>query len=88
VSNAVKQTPNSLGYVELIFAVQKHLAYGRVRNPSVNFVKAELASVTAAASDSAKTMPDDPWDPVQLAAQAWCSEARAARNSSVKSSAG
>jgi phosphate transport system substrate-binding protein len=59
VSNAVKQTPNSLGYVELLFAEQKHLTYGRVQNPSGNFVKAELASVTAAASDAAKSMPDD-----------------------------
>lgn len=59
VSNEIKQTPNSLGYVELIFVVQKHLAYGRVQNPSGNFVKAELSSVTAAASDAARSMPDD-----------------------------
>ena len=59
VANAVKQTANALGYVELIFAVQKHLTYGRVRNPSGNFVKADLASVTAAASDAVKGMPDD-----------------------------
>lgn len=59
VANAVKQTANALGYVELIFAVKKHLTYGRVRNPSGNFVKADLASVTAAASDAAKAMPDD-----------------------------
>ena len=59
VSDAVKQTTNSLGYVELQFAVQKHLAYGRVRNPSGNFVKADLASVTAGATDAAKSMPDD-----------------------------
>lgn len=59
VSNAVKQTANALGYVELIFAVQKHIGYGRVRNPAGNFVKADLANVTAAASDAAKAMPDD-----------------------------
>ncbi len=59
VSDIVKQTANSLGYVELQFAVQKHLTYGRVRNPYGNFVKADLASVTAAATDAAITMPDD-----------------------------
>lgn len=35
------------------------MAHGRVRNPSGNFVKADLASVTAAATDAAKAMPDD-----------------------------
>lgn len=59
VSNIVKQTANSIGYVELIFAVRQHLGYGRVQNPSGNFVKAELSSVTAAASDAAKAMPED-----------------------------
>lgn len=59
VSDAVKQTPNSLGYVELIFAVQKHLICGRVRNSSGKFIQADVANVTAAASDAAKTMPDD-----------------------------
>lgn len=59
VSDAVKQTTDSLGYVELQFAVQKHLAYGRVRNPFGNFVKADLGSVTAAATDAANAIPDD-----------------------------
>lgn len=59
VSSLVKQTPNSIGYVELLFAVQKHLNYGRVQNASGKFAKAELSSVTAAAADTAKSMPDD-----------------------------
>ena len=29
VSGLVKQTPNSIGYVELIYAVQNKMAYGR-----------------------------------------------------------
>jgi phosphate transport system substrate-binding protein len=57
VSGLVKQTPNAIGYVELIYAVNNHMAYGRVRNSSGSFIKADLASVTAAASGA--TMPDD-----------------------------
>src|SRR5438552_4611180 len=59
VAGLVKQTPNSLGYVELIYAVQNNMAYGRVKNSSGNFVKADLAGVTAAAAGAAKEMPDD-----------------------------
>jgi phosphate transport system substrate-binding protein len=59
VSGLIKQTPYSLGYVELIYAVQNKLPYGKVRNSSGSFVKADLASVTAAASGAAQNMPDD-----------------------------
>jgi phosphate transport system substrate-binding protein len=59
VSGLIKQTPNSLGYVELIYAVQNNMPYGKVRNSSGTFIKADLASVTAAAAAAAKTMPDD-----------------------------
>jgi len=59
VAGLVKQTPNSIGYVELIYAIQNKMPYGQVRNSSGNFVKAELASVTAAAAAAAKEMPDD-----------------------------
>ncbi|MBI4460032.1 MAG: phosphate ABC transporter substrate-binding protein PstS [Acidobacteria bacterium] len=59
VSGLVKQTPNSIGYVELIYAVQNKLPYGSVRNSSGNFVKANLESVTAAAAAFADKMPED-----------------------------
>jgi phosphate transport system substrate-binding protein len=59
VSGQIKQIPYSIGYVELIYAVQNNLQYGRVRNSSGNFVKADLASVTAAAAAASKDMPDD-----------------------------
>ena len=58
VSGQVQQTPNSLGYVELIYAVQNKIAYGKVRNPAGEFVQASLAGVTAAAASS-KEMADD-----------------------------
>jgi phosphate transport system substrate-binding protein len=58
VSGLVKQTPNSIGYVELVYAVQNNIAYGKVQNAAGKFIKADLASVTAAAASS-KDMPDD-----------------------------
>ena len=58
VSGQVQQTPNSIGYVELIFAVQNKMKTGKVKNMAGNFVEASLAGVTAAAASS-KEMPDD-----------------------------
>jgi phosphate transport system substrate-binding protein len=59
VSGLVKQTPNSIGYVELIYAVQNKMSYGKVQNADGKFIKADLASVSAAAAAAAKSMPDD-----------------------------
>jgi phosphate transport system substrate-binding protein len=59
VSGQIKQTPNSIGYVELIYAVQNKMSYGKVKNSAGEFVQADLASVTAAAEKASKTMPDD-----------------------------
>lgn len=59
VTGLIKQTPNSIGYVELIYAVQNSIPYGTVKNSSGAFVKADLVSVTAAAAGAAKSMPDD-----------------------------
>src|SRR3984957_2587687 len=59
VSGLVKQTPGSIGYLELIYAVQNQIPYGKVQNAAGKFVKADLAGVTAAAAAAAKSMPDD-----------------------------
>ncbi len=59
VAGLVKQTPNAFGYVELIYAIQNNMPYGRVKNSSGAFIKADLAGVTAAAAGAAKNMPDD-----------------------------
>jgi phosphate transport system substrate-binding protein len=59
VAGLVKQTPNALGYVELIYAIQNKMPYGKVKNSSGQFIKADLAGVTAAAAATAKSMPDD-----------------------------
>jgi len=59
VSGLVKQQPGGIGYVELIYAIQNKMPYGKVRNSAGVFVKADLESVTAAAAGAAKSMPDD-----------------------------
>src|SRR5271154_724447 len=59
VSGLLKQTPNAIGYIELVYAVQNNIAYGRVQNAAGKFVKADLAGVTAAAAGAAKDIPDD-----------------------------
>ena len=59
VAGFVRQTPYSIGYVELVYAVQTKMAYGQVQNSTGKFIKADLASVTAAATSAANTMPAD-----------------------------
>jgi phosphate transport system substrate-binding protein len=59
VTGLIKQTPNAVGYVELIYAAQNNITYGSVKNAAGNFVKADLAGVSAAAASSVKTMPED-----------------------------
>lgn len=59
VTGQIKNAPNSIGYVELIYAISNKVPYGTVKNASGEFVKADLDSVSAAASSAAKTIPDD-----------------------------
>ena len=59
ISEMIARTPDSLGYVELSYALQKHLAYGRVRNSSGNFINADLASVGAAGAEAGMGGSDD-----------------------------
>jgi phosphate transport system substrate-binding protein len=58
VAGLIRQLSGSIGYVELIYAVQNKIPYGTIRNSSGAFVKASLESVTAAAA-SAPKMPAD-----------------------------
>ncbi len=59
VAGTVKQTPNSIGYVELIYAKQNNISSGVVQNQAGKFVEASIDSVTAAAAAAAKRMPRD-----------------------------
>ncbi|HWX16904.1 MAG TPA: phosphate ABC transporter substrate-binding protein PstS [Chthoniobacterales bacterium] len=57
VSGQVKQTPGSLGYVELIYAIQNKMPYADLKNAAGEFVKPTLDSVTAALATA--NIPDD-----------------------------
>lgn len=59
VAGQIKQTPNSIGYIELIYAIQNKMAYGNVKNAAGKFVKPSTASVSAAAAGALKEMPED-----------------------------
>jgi len=59
VAGLVQQVPGSIGYVELIYALQNKIAYGSVQNLAGEFVRATVASVTAAAAGAAAKMPAD-----------------------------
>ena len=58
VAGMIRQMQGSIGYIELIYAVQNKITYGIVKNAAGEFVKASLDSVTAAAA-SVKSMPAD-----------------------------
>ncbi|MFZ0732534.1 MAG: phosphate ABC transporter substrate-binding protein PstS [Candidatus Sulfotelmatobacter sp.] len=58
VSGMIRQLSGSIGYVELIYALQNNIPYGSVRNSAGVFVKASLESVTAAAASAPKMPPD------------------------------
>ena len=59
VAGLVKQTPNSIGYVELIYAANNKMASGSVKNAAGTFVTASTDSVSEAAAGAAKSMPAD-----------------------------
>ena len=59
VAGLVKQSPGSIGYVELIYALQNKIPFGAVKNIAGEYVKASLDSVTAAAAATEGKMPAD-----------------------------
>lgn len=58
VASAVRQTPNSIGYVEFIYAVQHEFNFAAVRNPAGRFIRADISSVTAAVQDAGDSLHD------------------------------
>jgi phosphate transport system substrate-binding protein len=56
VAGLVKQTPGSIGYVELIYAMQNGMPYGTVQNKKGKFIKPSLPATSAAANIA---LPDD-----------------------------
>jgi len=59
VSGEVKQNPNSIGYVELIYALQNKLGVSLIKNKAGNFVEPKIETVTAAAAAVADTIAPD-----------------------------
>ena len=59
VAGLVTQSPGSIGYVELIYAIQNNISYGSVQNTAGEFMRATQESVTAAAAGAAAKMPAD-----------------------------
>ena len=58
VAGLVRQLPGSIGYVELIYALQNKISFGSVKNAAGNWEKASIAGVTEAAA-SVKQIPAD-----------------------------
>ncbi len=52
VASTVSRTPGAIGYVELIYAIQNHIAYGVMQNAAGRYIEASLASTTAAAGSA------------------------------------
>ena len=59
VAALVTQSPGSIGYVELIYALQNKISYGSVQNMAGEYLRASVQSVTAAAAAAAAKMPPD-----------------------------
>lgn len=57
VAGMVRQMDGAIGYIELIYAEQNKIQYGSVKNAAGQFIKASLASTTAAAAGI--KMPED-----------------------------
>ncbi len=59
VAGILQQQPNSIGYVELAYAVQNQMAYAFIQNREGNFVEPTVDSITAASDAYAAEMPED-----------------------------
>lgn len=59
VSGQVKQTPGSIGYVELAYAKQNKLPVAAIRNTAGKFVLPSVETITAAAAAAAEKLPEN-----------------------------
>ena len=59
VAGLVRQSPASIGYVELVYALQNKIGYGAVQNQAGEFINPDIKSVTAAAAGAMSSMPKD-----------------------------
>ncbi len=59
VTNQVKQTPGSIAYVELAYALENKLPVASLKNKAGKFIEPSLEAITAAADGVAAKIPDD-----------------------------
>ncbi len=59
VTGQVKQTPNTIGYVELAYAVKNKMPVGLIKNKAGNYVVPNFETVTNAAAETIDETPDD-----------------------------
>ena len=68
VANSINTTPNSIGYVELAYAITTGMKHASVQNKAGNFIQGSLDSTKAAVAAAAPSLPagDQPWSDVTL----------------------
>lgn len=68
VANAIKGTPNTIGYIELAYALTTKMPYAFLQNKAGNFIEPSLDSTKAAVTASATQLPkgDGSWTSVSL----------------------
>lgn len=59
VTGQIKNTPGSIGYIELTYALAEKMPFAQIKNSAGNFVTADMKSVSEAAAGAMKDMPDD-----------------------------
>ena len=59
VTGQIKQTPNTIGYVELAYAVKNKMPVGEIKNKAGKYILPNFATVTNAAAESINETPDD-----------------------------
>ena len=52
VAAAVQATPNSIGYVELVYAIQHQLSFGAVRNHAGEYIRASIHTLEETAKEA------------------------------------
>ena len=68
VASAIKGTPNTIGYIELSYALTTNTPFAFIQNKEGNFVEPSLASTNAAVQSYVATLPkgDGVWTDVTL----------------------
>jgi phosphate transport system substrate-binding protein len=68
VANAIKGTQNTIGYIELAYALTTQMPYAYLQNQAGKFIEPTISSTKSAVSASASNLPkgDQSWDSVSL----------------------